>query len=63
MNLQRYWINQPSTLQPDHNLHGRKVLANKDTKLKFTDVYFIDGPVIRQFVNTSSLSPGWNNKK
>ena len=26
--LQKYWINQPSVLDPDHYLHAKTVLAN-----------------------------------
>lgn len=30
--MTRVWINQPSRLQPDHKLHGRKALVNLKEK-------------------------------
>lgn len=67
MELERFWINQPSTLQPDHALNGTRVLARKgydgDRKDdKITRVYLLDGPVHSVNVFTSALSPGWPSK-
>lgn len=55
--LKRMWINQPSTLQPHHKLHGVNVLF--DTESPDTVVYFLTGPVICQQVQKIALSPGW----
>ena len=60
--LQRMWINQPSTQQPHHQLHGTQVLAdlNDPTPANaVARVYFTDGNVISQHVLRDALSPGW----
>ncbi len=69
--LTRMWINQPSTLQPDHQYHGRNVLVpdqpGRDVNRPGTQwptgrilrVWFTEGPVIDTEVFQSSLSPGW----
>lgn len=54
----RAWINQPSTLQPLHNLHGVKVLACEDTPKTYR-VYFLSGPIHSQQVLKNELSNGW----
>ena len=55
--VQRMWINQPSTLQPLHNLHGTNVLAvREDIGWR---VYFLSGVVISQQVPRGTLSEGW----
>ena len=59
--IKRMWINQPSTLQNYHELHGVNVLA------EFVDgehcyavrVYFLSGPVVSQVVTVGCLSEGW----
>lgn len=53
--LKRMWINQPSTRQPLHHLHGVNVLAD-DTR-----VYFLSGPIISMETprQPSPLSNGW----
>lgn len=53
--MRRMWINQPSTLQPLHHLHGVNVLAEG------TKVYFLSGPTISMEVptNPNPLSEGW----
>lgn len=58
MTLQRMWINQPSTLQPLHHLHGTLVLATaeSDTVMK---VFFLSGDTISQQVPRLALSGGW----
>jgi len=56
--LKRMWIDQPSTLQPLHSLHGTNVLAQPDTD-KVMRVYFLSGDVISQQVPNEALSPGW----
>lgn len=61
MKIERMWINQPSTLQPLHELHGTRVLAVIDPADKFThDVYFADnGPTVSMRVSALALSRGW----
>lgn len=51
--VERMWINQPSTLQPLHHLHGTNVLAVGRR------VYFLSGPVISMMVPERVLSRGW----
>jgi len=51
------WINQPSTLQPFHNLHGQNVLAEKDWGMM--RVYFLSGDIISQRMPVECLSKGW----
>lgn len=63
---QRAWINQPSTLQPLHHLHGVRVLAQWDYDNTFT-VYFLDvQPDGRDVVSCLAdglwLSAGWPEK-
>ena len=53
------WINQPSTLQPDHHHHGKLVLANPQKDEKVTDVYPVKGNTISMRVFVMSLSDGW----
>lgn len=56
--MQRMWINQPSTLQPHHNLHGTNVLV-EDTVGVTRRVYFLNGPIVSQEILTPALSWGW----
>lgn len=51
--MTRMWINQPSTLQPLHHLHGTNVLAQG------TRVWFLAGDVISMEVPPNVLSKGW----
>ena len=51
--MKRMWINQPSTMQPLHHLHGTRVLADG------TKVYLLDGPTISMEVPSLCLSEGW----
>lgn len=54
----RFWINQPSTLQPCHDMHGLNVIAeNGDSE--FVDVYFLDGETWSARIQRSALSKGW----
>lgn len=43
-NIYRAWINQPSTLQPLHRMHGRRCIAH-DTGDQSVTLYFTDGDV------------------
>jgi hypothetical protein len=62
MAIQRYWINQPSTLQPYHHLHGRLVLADlhKDN-YPGAVCYFTKGPELWKEIDKSALSDDWPN--
>ena len=53
--LVRRRVNQPSTLQPYHALHGRRVLYDTAEEV----VYFVEGPVISQQIDPAALSEGW----
>lgn len=52
------WVNQPSTSQPEHALHGTNVLAYHEYGRTW-QVFFLDRPVSRQMLG-ECLSPGWN---
>lgn len=54
----RMWINQPSTLQPFHHLHGCRVLATHEYDDTWR-IYFLQGDVISQQISKLALSPGW----
>lgn len=55
---QRMWINQPSTQQPLHQLHGVRVLAISDGH-DYSRIYFLEGEVLSARVPSSYLSSGW----
>lgn len=57
----RMWINQPSSQQPLHHLHGTNVLAVQENSTTYR-VYFLSGSVISQQVSYSALSPGRRNE-
>ena len=58
--MKRMWINQPSTLQPLHRLHGVNVLAVKEPHSdNLMRVYFLKGTTISRPVPRLSLSEGW----
>ncbi len=57
--LRRAWINQPSTQQPLHHLHGVNVLASSDIRDGTCIIYFLGGDVISQECNPARLSDGW----
>lgn len=61
--LQRVWINQPSTLQTHHNLHGTKVLVDFSKDKSSPDVYFLGRGVHRMRVSAEALSSGWPEPK
>lgn len=56
--MKRMWINQPSTLQPHHKLHGVRVLA-EDPKVGYRRIWFTGGDVISMEISMSALSEGW----
>jgi hypothetical protein len=55
MYLERVWINQPSTSQKHHALHGTRVLYSSMDKR----VWFLEGSVVSQEIDPSVLSKGW----
>lgn len=58
--MQRMWVNQPSTLQPLHHLHGTNVLAMREDRCTCR-IYFLSGKVISQQASPLCLSNGWRN--
>lgn len=57
----RMWIDQPSSLQPHHKLHGTNVLAHPEYDGPTVRVYFLTGNVVSQQVLKNALSHGWVN--
>jgi hypothetical protein len=54
------WINQPSSLQAHHSLHGTRVLAEPEpNNPRIYRVWFLDGPIHSQQVPAVALSEGW----
>jgi hypothetical protein len=56
--IDRMWINQPSTLQPLHQLHGKNVLAVKEGENMYR-IYFLSGDTISMRAHSNTLSWGW----
>jgi hypothetical protein len=56
MKPQRMWINQPSTLQPHHNLHGKRCIAILEEGERFVRVCFTDGPIHSMMMDRVCLS-------
>lgn len=56
----RVWINQPSTSQPFHRLHGTRALAVRESQ-NIARIYFLSGPVVSQQISTVALSEGWQS--
>lgn len=60
MSIYRAWINQPSTLQPLHHLHGTACIVH-DTGDQSVTLYFTSGDVhsttaLRQCISRVHLS-------
>jgi hypothetical protein len=57
----RGWINQPSTLQPLHRLHGERVIVNPNggTGPHTVQVRFIRGPIHSMVIDKLCVSRGW----
>lgn len=55
---QRAWVNQPSTLQPRHNLNGTNVLVVHEYDETWR-AYFLSGEVESTQIDGLCLSPGW----
>jgi hypothetical protein len=58
--VHRMWINQPSTHQPLHHMHGERVLAEGDVH-GYRTVYLLSGQVISMRIPAETLSEGWPN--
>jgi hypothetical protein len=56
--ISRMWINQPSSNQPYHSMHGTNVLAQEDGG-RTMRIYFLSGYIISQQICRSALSKGW----
>lgn len=54
----RMWINQPSTWQEHHALHGQNVLAHPD-RWDLMRVFFLDGTLRSSLMPRNSLSVDW----
>lgn len=57
--MHRMTINQPSTLQAAHHLHGVKVLASLGA-CGWSTIYFLSGVVVSQVIKTNALDKGWD---
>lgn len=55
MKTYRAWINQPSTLQPLYNLHGKFCIVNDSGDVTIT-IWFVDGPVHSMIVPRTCIS-------
>lgn len=61
--MHRMWINQPSTLQPHHDLHATNVLVAREASAPgMRRVYFLRGAVISMVLPAVVLSPGWTTE-
>lgn len=60
--MKRMWVNQPSTLQPYHKLHGARVLGVHEYESTFR-IYFTEGAVVSQQILACALSEGWPSVK
>lgn len=59
MKMTRYWINAPSTHQPDHPYHGARVIGPARITDEFVTVYPTTLDIISLQVSRLALSPGW----
>lgn len=57
MTIYRAWINQPSTQQPLHDLHGTHCIVN-DLDDNCVDIYFTEGDVYSMRVSRQCISRG-----
>lgn len=59
--IRRAWINQPSSLQPLHDLHGARVLlVDYDQDSASVVTYFVDnGPTVSGVYPKTCFSFGW----
>lgn len=54
-NLYRAWINQPSTRQELHYLHGKRGIVNDDGNIT-VQIFFTEGPVHSMQIPRSTVS-------
>lgn len=54
----RVWVNQPSTLQTYHKLHGQRFLAVHEYDDTFS-IYYLSGEMWSQQITRAALSLGW----
>lgn len=57
--MKRMWVNQPSTQQRYHHLHGELVYANPLSYVANVRIYMIHGSIISQIVSSDALEKGW----
>jgi hypothetical protein len=60
--MSRYWVNQPSSLQPAYGFHGQNVIAPENMNEidgPSVTVYFQNGPTTSAILPKLSLSRGW----
>ena len=62
MEMKRMWINQPSSLQPEHKRHGENVLAYVYPNRAIARVYPLSGEIISEDMLLLILSEGWITK-
>ncbi len=55
----RQWINQPSTHQPFHTMHGQRVIYISDYTHNTVIVAPISGSAETMVIPSACLSPGW----
>lgn len=60
MKIERMWINQPSSQQPLHSLHGQNVLAAHESENMYR-IYFLSGKTVSMRAHKMCLSLGWKN--
>lgn len=58
----RCWINQPSTLQEHHKLHGQNVLMEDKGISNTVKIYFTSGEVVSMIIGRNCLCEGWKVK-
>lgn len=62
--MERYWINQPSTLQECHKMHRSNVLCDVSNSFgSCVTVYFTEGDIVSALIPRNALSKGWINSK
>lgn len=58
-NIYRAWINQPSTLQPFHKMHGAKCIV-VDSGDGWVEAWFVEGPLHMTEMPRDALSRVFN---
>lgn len=52
----RAWINQPSTLDPDHDRHGKVGIVVNDDGDDYVTMFFTEGPTFSMRIARRSIS-------